>query len=79
MYAIIKFNLATEMAKEINFENGDFRKFEGSVSLTLDDLESSHIVSLTSIHLTIVHMSPLSLMVNGRTDRHLSTNVDRQT
>ena len=26
-YAIIKFNLATEMAKEIDFENGDFRKF----------------------------------------------------
>ena len=41
-YAIIKFNLATEMAKEIDFENGDFRKFKGSVTftLTLDDLES---------------------------------------
>ena len=27
-YAIIKFNLATEMAKEIDFENGDFREFK---------------------------------------------------
>ena len=29
LYAIIKFNRATEMAKEIDFENGDFRKFKG--------------------------------------------------
>ena len=29
-YAIIEFNLATEMAKEIDFEIGDFRKFKGS-------------------------------------------------
>ena len=69
-YAIIKFNLATEMAEEIDFENGDFRKFKGSVTLTLtlDDLES-HIVrsvSSTSIHITIVHMAPLRLIVNGR-------------
>ena len=41
-YAIIKFNVATEMAKETDFGNGNFRKFEGSVPLTLilDDLES---------------------------------------
>ena len=36
-----KFNLATEMAEEIDFENGDFRKLKGSVTLTLnlDDVE----------------------------------------
>ena len=27
-YAIIKLNLATEMAKEIDFDNGDFREFK---------------------------------------------------
>ena len=72
-YAIIKFNLATEMTKEIDFDNGDFRKFKGSVTLTLTlDAFESHIVrfaSSTSIHFTIVHMAPLSLTVNGRTDR----------
>ena len=76
-YAIINFNRAIEMAKEIDFENADFenadfRKFEGSVTLTLtlDDLES-HIVgflSSTSIHISMVHMAPLSLIVNGQTD-----------
>ena len=67
-YAIIKFNLATEMAKEIDFENGDFRKFKGSVTLTLDDLEN-HIVRFVSSTLFIVHMAPLSSIVNGRTVR----------
>ena len=71
-YAIIQFNLAIEMAKEIDFENGDLRKFKGSVNSTLilDDLESHivRLVSLTSIHITIVIMAPLSLIVNGRTD-----------
>ena len=39
-YALIKFNLDTQMAEEIDFENGDFHKFKGSVTLTLtlDDL-----------------------------------------
>ena len=46
--------MATEMAKEIDFENSDFRKIKGSVTLTLtlDHLEN-HIVrfvSSTSIH-----------------------------
>ena len=59
------------MAREIDFENGDFRKFKGSVTLTLtsDDFES-HIVrfvSSTSIHIIIVHMAPFSLIVNGGT------------
>ena len=50
-----------------------------TLTLTLDDLESHIIrfVSSTSIHITIVHMAPLSLIVNRRTDRHLSTNVNR--
>ena len=51
-----EFNLATEMAKTIDFENGDFREFKGSVTLTLtfDDLEI-YIVRFvsTSIQITI--------------------------
>ena len=70
-----------------DYINGDFRKFEGSVTLTLNlEALESHIVrfvSLTSIHITIVHMALLSLIVNGRTDgradRHLSTNVNRSS
>ena len=68
-YAIIKFNLSTGMAK-IDFEYGDFRKFEGSatLTLTLEDLEI-HIVRFvpsTSLRITIVPMAPLSLIVIGR-------------
>ena len=49
------------MAKKIDFENGDFREFKGSVTLTLtlDHLEN-HIVrfvSSTSIHITIIRMA----------------------
>ena len=32
LYAIIKFSLATEMAKEIDCENGDSRKLKSSVT-----------------------------------------------
>ena len=81
-YSIMKFNLATEMAKEIDFENGDFRKFKGTATstLTLDDLES-HIVrfvSSTSIHITIVHMVLLSSIVNGRMDGQTSFHQCQQ-
>ena len=53
----VEFNLATEMAKKVDFENGEFREFKCSVTLTLtlDHLEN-HIVrfvSSTSIHNTI--------------------------
>ena len=57
------------MAEEIDFENGHFRNFDPSVTLTLDDLEShiGRFVSSTSIHTYIVYMGPLSLIVDGRT------------
>ena len=60
-FIFAEFNLATEIAKKIDFVNGDFREFEGSVTstLTLDHLQN-HIVrfvSSTSIHITIVHMA----------------------
>ena len=56
-----EFNPATEMAKKIDFENGDFREFKRSatLTLTLNHLEN-HIVqfvSSTSIHITTVHMA----------------------
>ena len=60
------------MAEEIDFENGHFRNFDPSVTLTLtsDDLETyiSRFVSLSPIHTYIVYMGPLSLIVDGRTD-----------
>ena len=82
-YATIKFNLATKMAKEIEFENGDFSKFKGSVTLTLtlDVLENLRMslvrfVSSTSVHITIVHMNPLSLIVTGRRDGRTDGRTD---
>ena len=52
------------MAKEIDFENGHFRNFGGSVTLTLTlgDLENHVVrfVSSTSIHITIDHIPSLS-------------------
>ena len=60
------------MARETDFENGDFRKFKGSVTLTLTlDVLESHMArffSSTFIHITVDHMTALSLIVNGRTD-----------
>ena len=66
------FKISQQMAEEIHSEMDHFRNFRGLVTLTLtlDDLES-HIVrfvSSTSIHITIDHMAPLSLIVDGRTD-----------
>ena len=64
------------MAEEIDFENGHFRNFDPSVTLTLDDLETYIIrfVSLSPIHTYIVYMGALSLIVDGRTsDRYLKT------
>ena len=59
------------MAEEIDFENGHFRNFDPSVTLTLtlDDLETYiiRIVSLSPIHTYIVYMGALSLIVDGRT------------
>ena len=59
------------MAEEIDFENGHFRNFDKSVTLTLtsDDLETyiNRFVSLSPIHTYIVYMGPLSLVVDGRT------------
>ena len=59
------------MAEEIDFENGRFRDFDPSVTLTLtsDDLESgtTRFVLLSPIHTYIVYMGPLSLVVDGRT------------
>ena len=57
----MNFNLALQMVEGIEFENGDFREFKGSVTLTfsLNHLEN-HIVrfvSSTSMHITIVHMA----------------------
>ena len=61
MIILAEFNLATEMAKKIDFENGYFREFKGSVTLTLtlDHLENNIVrfVLSTSIHITIVHMA----------------------
>ena len=52
-----EFNLATEIAKKIDFENGDFRESKVSVTLTLTlDHFENHIVrfdSSTSIVLII--------------------------
>ena len=60
------------MAEEIDFENGHFRNFDKSVTLTLtsDDLESgtTRFVSSPPIHTYIVCMGPLSFIVDGRTD-----------
>ena len=69
-YAIIKFNLATEIAKKIGFENGNFRELKCSVTLALDHLEShaNRFVSSTSIHITKVHMAPSSIVNDGRKD-----------
>ena len=41
-----------------------------TLTLTLDDLENRIVrfVSSTSLQITLVHMAPLSLIVNGRTD-----------
>ena len=51
------------MAEEIDFENGRFRNFDPSVTLTLtlDDLESgtARFVSLSPIHTYIVCMGIL--------------------
>ena len=59
------------MAEEIDFENGHFRNFDPSVTLTLtlDDLENYIIrfVSLSPIHTYIVYMGALSLIVDVRT------------
>ena len=48
------------MAKNIDFENSDFREFKGSVTLTLT-LDHLHDIvrfaSSTSIRITIVHMA----------------------
>ena len=65
------------MAVEIDFENGRFRDFDPSVTLTLtsDDLESgtTRFVLLSPIHTYIVYMGPLSFIVDGRT--HVRTYV----
>ena len=67
------------MAEEIDFENGHFRNFDKSVTLTLtlDDLDTyiNRFVSSSPIHTYIVYMGALSLIVDlrtdGRTDGHL--------
>ena len=60
------------MREEIRFEIDDFCNFDSLVMLTstLDDLEIYIVVlvSLTSIHSTIGYLSPLGLIVDGRTD-----------
>ena len=60
------------MREEIRFEIDDFRNFDSLVTLTstLDELESYIVVhvSSTSIHSTIGYLSPLGLIVDGRTD-----------
>ena len=60
------------MREEIGFEIVDFRNFDGPVTLTLDDLEYYIVrfVSSTSIHIAIVHMTSLSLIMNGPTEGH---------
>ena len=67
------------MAEKIDFENGHFRNFDPSVTLTLtlDDLETYIIrfVSLSPIHTYIVYMGALSLIVDTRTDGR--TDIDQ--
>ena len=60
------------MAKEIDFDFGHFRKFDGPVTLTLttDDLESqivAHVLS-TSTNITYWLVATLRLIVDGGTD-----------
>ena len=75
-YAIIKFNLATEMA-EIDFENGDFRKFKGSVTLTLKviSFDLSHRPLFISLYISYGSIE----FDCEQADRHLSTNVNRSS
>ena len=65
------------MAEEIDFENGHFRNFDKSVTLTLtlDDLGTyiNRFVSLSPIHTYIVYMGPLSFILDGRT--HVRTDT----
>ena len=71
------------MAEEIDFENGRFRNFDPSVTLTLtlDDLESgtTRFVSLSPIHTYIVYMGASSLIVDGRTYVRTDGRTDHST
>ena len=66
------------MAKEIDFETGNSRKFKGSVilTLTLDDNEI-YIVRFASITITIARMATLNLIVKERTDGRMDGWADR--
>ena len=66
------------MAKEIDFELGHFRKFDGPVTLTsTSDEHESHIVEndlSTSTDTIYSLVATLSMIVDGRMDGHLFTN-----
>ena len=57
------------MAEE-DFNFGHFRKFDGAVTLTLDDLESHIVAHVLSTSKNITHwlVATLRLIVDGRTD-----------
>ena len=69
------------MREEIRFEIDDFRNFDSLVTLTstLDDLESYIVVHVSSIsiHSTIGYLSPLGLIVDGRTDVRMGGQTSR--
>ena len=58
------------MAEKIDFDFGHFRKFDGPVTLTSEDLESHIVAHVLSTSKNITHwlVATLRLIVDGRTD-----------
>ena len=58
------------MAEEIHFKIGNFRNFDGPVTLTLDDLEIFIVEKGLSTSTNTIYwlVATLSLIVDGRTD-----------
>ena len=61
--------ISQQMAEEIDFEIGHFRKFDGPVTLTLDDRETHIVANVLSTSTNIKYwlVTTSSLIVDVRT------------